>query len=66
MQRSDRQASRVDANRFRCERHRQLSRQADQLRTKVRREKQFNRRVEWNNQLNAIRRELAALEANPA
>jgi hypothetical protein len=50
----------------RCEHYRQLTRQADRLRAKVGREKQFNRRVEWNNQLNAIRRQLAALAATPA
>jgi len=48
----------------RCERHRTLRRKVDQLAAKVRREKQFNRRVELNRELNQWRSELERIEAD--
>jgi hypothetical protein len=45
----------------RCETHRRLTRQIDQLTAKVRREKQFNRRVTLNQQLKPLLAELATL-----
>ena len=45
----------------RCEAHVRLTRQIDQLAAKVRREKQFNRRVALNQQLKPLLAELATL-----
>jgi hypothetical protein len=46
----------------RCEAHLRLTRQIDQLAAKVRREKQFNRRVALNQQLKPLLAERSALE----
>ena len=48
----------------RCETHLRLTRQIDLLAAKVRREKQFNRRVALNQQLKPLLAECAALEGS--
>jgi hypothetical protein len=46
----------------RCAAYDSLRRQVDQAAARVRREKQFNRRVELNRELNAVKNRLQALE----
>lgn len=48
----------------RCNSHQRLSRQIAQLTAKLHREKQFNRRVELNQQLKPLQRQLADLSAD--
>ena len=45
----------------RCHQYQSHDRQIDQLTAKVNREKQFNRRVDFNRQLNTLKAELASL-----
>ncbi|BCX49853.1 methyl-accepting chemotaxis protein [Haloferula helveola] len=47
----------------RCERFRILKRQVDQLTSRIRRERQFNRKVAFNQELKPLKAELEALSA---
>lgn len=42
----------------RCQQHRQLQRQIDQLQSKIQREKQFNRKVALNSKFNDLKRKI--------